>query len=228
MGRQPPSDYVDKVEAAKTLGVSVRTLDNMIHKNMIVPHSFAGSRKVVFLRSDVSALMQATGDGGLDLAQVKALALAALSTSRRNEQRMVELYAHLGMELLPLARDTHSVRSLYEEVKLGVEPSSVHDADWLQFWTNTFFSMDEVYLELVTHLTGDVEPWLVFHDLANAILRELDSYGLTRPVRIFRASRNHLRHVSYMHCRRVKGVETAGIVFDGRARAVDELNALIG
>ncbi len=227
MGRQPPGDYVDKSEAAKLLGVSVRTVDNMIHKNVVVPHSFTGSRKAVFLRADILALLRASSDG-LDLMQVKSLALAALSTSRRNEQRMVELYEHLGMELLPLARDAHSVRALYEEARLGVEPSRVHDADWLQCWTNAFFSMDEVYLELVTHLTGDVEPWVVFHDFANGILNELDSYGLARPVRIFRASRNHLRHVSYMHCRRTKGAEAAGIVFDGRVRAVDELNALIG
>jgi excisionase family DNA binding protein len=227
MGRQPPDDYIDRTEAARILGVSVRTLDTWVHKNLIVPHSFTGN-KVRFLRSDVFSLLQAGGDRHFDLAQVKTLALAALATARRNEQRMVELYAHLGMEILPLPRDEHSIRALYADVRLGVEPTRVHDTDWLQFWINAFFAIDEVYLELVTHLTGDREPWKVFHDFANAILHELAKSTAGRAPRVFRASRDHLRYVSYMHCRRMQGPKAAGVVFDGRARAVDELNALIG
>jgi hypothetical protein len=232
MGRQPPADYIDGTETAKILGVHARTLSTMVRKNVIVPHSFQGNRKMFFLRSDVFALLQARGEGnGGDFMQLKTLTLAALATARRNEQRMVELYAHLGMDILPLARDAYAVRMLYDEMRLGVEPLRARDPDWLQFWTNAFFAMDETYLELVTHLTGDKEPWKVFHDFANGILRELIVDGeatVGRPARVFRASRDHLRYVSYMHCRRMMGAEVAGVVFDGRARAVDELNAIIG
>ena len=233
MGRQAPEEYVTRAEAAEALGVTERSLYNMVKRGILIPRHFKEDwRRTLFLHADVEQLvLTLRGDKSPDLQQVKALALQALSTARRSEQRLSDIFEHLGLDIPPMPRDESFVRALYADAKNGFYPSTVTNAEWLKFWSDMFFGMDEVYFELVTLLTGDDEPWKVFLDFSGEVLREMhkrDEDIPAGPKRLFRASREHLRHVGYMHCRRSVSAKIAHTVFDGRASAIDELEAIIG
>ena len=97
-------------------------------------------------------------------------------------------------------------------------------------------AMDEVYFELVTQLLGDDEPWKQFTDFANEVTRGAHkkateaaavSNDLASAYKYFEGGKKHLWHISYMHCRRLFGIETANEAFDGRRRAVDELMSIL-
>lgn len=230
MGRQPPPEYVARADAAKELKVSVNTLTRLVRRGLLVPHYFEGHKQQFFLKSDLHLAQLAGGARSVDIRQVNATALMALSAAHRAETRLAEVFSAMGLDVVPLHRDAPSVLALYEEVKKIPSVSEVRDPEWLKYWGGVFFSMDEVYLELVQQLTGDDEPWKVFHDFCSNVTRiviQENEVALYMAWNRFQAGRNHLRHVSYMHCRRRRGRRIADTVFDGAAPAVNELYSLL-
>jgi hypothetical protein len=229
--KQEPADYMFAAEAATELHVTKRTLYGMVQRSLLIPRHFKGIRGMHFLRSDVQQLqLTLHGEKSPDLQQVKSMALQALAMARRSEQRLTDILGHLGLDIPPMPRDEGFVRGLYTDAKEGFAPTAVTDIEWLKFWSDMFFGMDEVYLELVTLLTGDDEPWKVFFDFSSDVVRELHRRGDDIPEsarRLFQAARSHLRHVGYMHCRRMMSAKVANIIFDGRVSAIDELEAVL-
>ena len=229
MGSQPSNEYVSRVEALRLLDLTGKGLQALVQRGAIVPKYLPPKNRQFFLRTDVQALLSTRG-GSTDMNQVKGLALMALSAARRAEQRLDEVFAHLGLGITPLQRDADAVRKLYEEAKKTPTLSELKDPHFLRYIGGTFFAMDEVYLELVEHVTGDDEPWKVFMDFGNRVTRLLldeEEPAVFLAGKFFQAGRSHLRHVSYLQCRRMKGRRVAEVVFDGGATAVEELVALL-
>lgn len=230
MGSRNPDDYVSAAGAAQELGVTTRTIHDLVKRGVLHPHHRQGRRALFFLKEDLHHFLAAKKDTGTDLWQVKSIALAALSSARRAEMRLAEIYERLGMEVEVLGRDSSSVRSLYATAQTNAQ-SQLSDTDWLKFWAGTFFAMDEAYLALVEHEVGSDEPWKVFMDFASAIVASAlknSHVALLPAFRYFQAARDHLRYVSYMYCRQRHGRQITAKVFDSReVTAVDEICALL-
>jgi hypothetical protein len=229
MGRQPPVGYLTRAETAKELHVSKSTLAHMVRKGLLIPQYFNGNGQF-FLLGDLQALQLATNSREPDARQSHATALMALSAARRADQRVEELFGLMGLDVVALQRDPESVWQLYAEVHKSFRPGDVKNVVFLRYWGGTFFSMEEAYLELVEHVTGDVEPWKVFHDFAlrvTQVIIEEDESALYVASKYFQAGRAHLRYVSYLHCRRRHGRRIADAVFEGAQTAVQELQAIL-
>ena len=229
------SEYIGKAAVAKILGVGVPTLRKMIQRGVLIPHDRPSGKKgrpwEVFRLSDVQHLRLSMKPRETDFRQVKSLALQALSAARRTEQRLTDFAARLGLDIPPLPRHDSYVQELYDSAdQQQVHPNIVTEVWWLRFWSDTFFGIDEVYLGLVAHVTGDKEPWRRFFDFSSYVIRLMylqRGAVPTHPKRVFEASREHLRYVGYMYCRQSQSAKVAGLVFDRRASAVDELSALL-
>ena len=232
MGRrspEPPPGFLDKAGATKELDVSPSTLDSLVRRGVLGPHFCEQRRRPFFRISDLHEVALARRDA-TDLPAVRALALQALSAARRAEARLAEVYAQLGIDHVVLQRDASSLRTLYQEAQQPVSMTQLRDPNWVRYWGSCFFSMDEIYLELVGKAVGAEEPWRVYLDLANHIaegLRAQCEDGLRLVIQYFTAARRHLANMSYLHCRRMGSARVGDVVFDGRATAVDELSALL-
>jgi hypothetical protein len=106
----------------------------------------------------------------------------------------------------------------------------------VRFWGGAFFSMDEVYFELVQRVMGDDEPWKRFMDFASVVTRAALGDGaeavraseeLRLAYKYFQGGARHLWYIGYMYCRRSYGRRIADVVFDGSHSAVDELMAIL-
>jgi D-serine deaminase-like pyridoxal phosphate-dependent protein len=227
MGRQDLEDYLTLSAARKHLGVSRSTFARLVRRGLLAPLRREG--KPYFHRVEVQAY-KASARGRYALPEVRSLALQALSIARRNEQRLMEVFARLGLEVIPLPRDESSVRALYREAEELLVSEELKENAWVKYWSGCLFSMDETYLELVEFFVANDEPWKVFFDATSKILGALraeNDRGLALVIKRLDAARAHLRYVGYMYCRRVRGVKVANTVFDGRASAVDELSAIL-
>jgi hypothetical protein len=230
MGRQPPTGYVERREVAELLNISLTKVGHLVRRRLLVPHQFDRIRGVFFKEDAVHFLKLSQSDREPDLQEVHSMALAAASSAQRAEQRLNELYARLGLDLEPIQRDPAAIRALYASAQQGPSERDAHDPEWLRLWGRSFFSMDELYLELVERVTGDAEPWKVFMDFASAVASMMTTElraVLGHADKLFQAGRDHLRYVSYMHCRRTRGQTVATQIFDGRPGAVEELYAIL-
>jgi hypothetical protein len=230
MGRRTPDEFLGREAAAELLECSISTLGHLVRRGALLPH-YKAQRKVLFFRkSDVEALKYALSDDAPDLREVKALALQALAGVRRTEERLAEIGASLGIDILPLPRDLDSIATMYREAQQNPLQEQLESASWLQYWGSRFFAMDDIYFELVETATGVDEPWKVYLDFSGKILRALvdekDS-SLQLPIRLISSARRHLWHVGYLYCRRSKSRRIADTVFDGSSTAVKELSAIL-
>lgn len=232
MGRrspEPPPGFLDLNGAAKELNVSSFTVRSMVKRGVLVTHFFEQRRRPFFRVADLQEVQLALRDS-TDLQEVKALALQALSAARRTEARQAEMHAKLGIDCVVLQRDASSLRMLYDEAQRDIEPGQLCDPNYVRYWGGCFFSMEEVYLELVGKAVGVEEPWRVYLDFARRLAEGLHTQresGLRLAIEYFTAARRHLTNVAYLHCRRMGSARVGDVVFDGRATAVDELSAIL-
>jgi PAS domain-containing protein len=232
-------DWVGRKEAARLLGVTVRTLSLWTRQGLLAPR-FIGNRKEQHYRvTDLQMLRLARSDKSTDIWHVKALALQALSAAKTAELRLQEVFEHLGLDIPPLARDTASVQALYAEAGEVPTPEQLLDPVWVRFWGGAFFGVDETYLELVGLTETEDEPWRRFMSFANEVLRTALRPGghveeavrasdtLRLAYRYFQGGKQHLWYTGYMYCRRSFGRRIADVAFDGSHSAVEELMAIL-
>jgi hypothetical protein len=215
-------------EVCDTLKISFRTLKGMANNGQLVP-CFARRQKLIFRKSEVMALRAARAEG-INLYQTYSIALAALSTARRVEAQLGELLSMMGLDSPILPRDRSSVESLRSELEKEVDDSDIRHPDFLKTWGGIFFAIDETYLELVAHITGDPDPWRAFHNFGVRIMKAIirtNDVDMYRAAAYFRAARDHLGHVCYLHCRQMYGRKIANTLFTRKTPAVDEIYALL-
>jgi len=215
-------------EVCDELKISKSMLKGMADNGQLVP-CFMQRQKLIFRKSEVMALRAARAEG-INLYQTYSIALAGLSTARRAEDRVSYLMSMMGLEAPILPRDRSSVESLRSELEKEIDVGDVKKPEFLKNWGGIFFSIDEVYLELMAHVTGDPEPWRPFHNFGVKILRAIiyaDDLNVYRASAYFRAARDHLNYVCYLHCRQMYGRKIANTLFTRKTPAVDEIYALL-
>lgn len=235
MGREPLGEYVGRKEAARLLGINVRTVTLWTRQGLLSPRLLGDKRELRYRRDELQMLRLARADKNTDVWQVKALALQALATARATELRLMEVFDHLGLNAVALDRDPESIRRLYDELEHDLAHSDLRDPSWMRLWGGRFFAMDEVYLELVEDTCRSDEPWKRFMDFSNAVLRAAPkvadaiaaSTELQLAYKYFEAGSRHLWYLGYMLCRRIYGRCVADTVFDGSRSAIDELMAIL-
>ena len=231
MGSQLPEGYVGRHEAARMLGTVVDVVSRAVRKGELLPHYFKGRPGHFFKKDDIQAYQLARERPRTDHPRhATTLALQALAAARRNEDRLEKLYDHLGVDVIPLQRTEDAVLELYRSASAPITVADAHDKAWIRSWGDAFFGMDETYLQLVEHLTGDRTPWEVFlrrGQLLDEWLKKEGDVPLVPAHRFLVSGLSHLRHVSYLEVRRRGSAIAAGVTFDGRRTAVDELYALL-
>ena len=229
--RKPlPEGYVGKGAAAERLGITVDGLWGLVRRGVLRAHAFPYVKPRGFALTELQAYESNKHGTQTDARHAHALALAALSTARRLEERVADMYDFLGLGLAPLRRSDSDILTLRAEVQRSYDRAALRDPGWLRYWGGVFFGIDETYFELTTYLTGDEEPWKLFLDFAARVAKDIlgeDDPELYRAYRFFDQGRQHLRNVGYLQCRHRVGVTIANKVFDGRHSAVDELFAVL-
>lgn len=234
--KRPLDGWTGRTEAARLLGVTVRTLALWTRQGLLTPRFIGDKREMHYALSDLQMLRLARSDKNTDVWHVKALALQALSTAKSTELRLLEVFDHLGLNGVALDRGEEGIRAICNELTNGWTIAQLLDPSWVRYWGGVFFATDEVYFALVHSALGDDEPWKRFMDFANDVTRgalvEVEestraSDELRVAYKYFQAGARHLWYVGYMHCRRRHGRRVADVVFDGSHSAVDELIAIL-
>jgi hypothetical protein len=100
-----------------------------------------------------------------------------MSTVRRNEARLNQLEAFLGIHVPELPQDARSIQTVLDELARPVEGDRVVDAGYLYCWSAVFFGVSDAYLKSVGALLKSSEPWSPFLNLANSVSRTLHEVG---------------------------------------------------
>lgn len=236
MGRQAPEGYMGRKDAARLLGVTVRSLELWCRQGLLVSSSFEGTREKFYRNTDVHLLLAARADKNCDIWMVKAIALQALAAARITEVRVAQVFDLLGLNVVPIHRDDASIAALACEMEEAPSRMQLRDVAWVRYWGGTFFAIEDTYLELAGHVLKDEEPWRRYIEFANRIFEAAhaevaESLETNEALRLaynyLRAAKTHLMQAGYLHCRRKYGRRTADGVFDGSVEAVPELVALL-
>ena len=168
----------------------------------------------MFLREEVAALAAAR-EKKLDFQKVGLVAAQAHASSRALERRVEFLEQLLGRSWATLSLAEDDVVSLYNEARDGIEVPPIKTEEVMR-WAGVFLSMGEEFLDVLVAITGDVDAWRVFLDLAAAMLRDAPLDTLTYDKELeaaygyFRYARENLRRVLYFHVRNHHGPQIAG------------------
>lgn len=226
------TDEISAAEAAKLLGVDLRTLRTMARRGLIQPLPTSRGTTLVFSIHDVATLIELRGQK-LDLAAVTSLAMRAYVASKSNERRLALISDLLGLNRTTLETDEAGVVSLFLEAQ-DTDPLTVHSPEALRRWASILFSIDEAYLRIVEHHTGSPEPWRPFFGLAQGISAAPGPRGLRRKeveaaFLYLDTARRHLRTVMYVYYREKYGIRAADRAFpEMEPRGVDaELAAIL-
>ncbi len=213
------------------LRVSHRMIQRMCQKGILVPVYKEANGLKHFHVEEVAALAEIYHQK-LDLAEVAALAMRAITTAKANERRLDELYRLMGLQRKTLSTDTTEMLSLYARAEQTLEIKRQPLQHELEDWAASFYAMDENYLRLLELHTASKEPWKVYLDLAAKFLndRAYEFYDAIPELRAayeyMEVTRQHLRRVAYMYCREAQGAHVASQAF-GTEKLTDRLLAVM-
>lgn len=163
MGSKPlDADYVSTKEAAEILGISKAVLHFWKSKGKIKGSRPGIGRKLQFKVSDLLELKEVKKI----LARPEAVARLAFEASVRAcraEQRVDALHTALGIETDELSLNEDDVISFYleaDDIAQGM-PISIDTIKLLE-WAKKFLAIHAEYLRLVSTVTGDLKPSVVF------------------------------------------------------------------
>ena len=217
-GRSPSDPLVSITAAARMLQCSVRHVHRRCRQGLLNPIYKTGRGPKHFRLREVVAV-EAVLREKPDLSNLAILASRALVIATMNEQKLAQLHQLLGLERKILPTSEPEVLSLYEQAQYLTQTAMQPTLEDIEEWAQSFFAIDENYLQLVGQYTACVEPWKVFLDLANKWANDRATQffeympELKTAYDHLEASRKHLRVVAYMFCRQRHGVSTANDVF---------------
>lgn len=231
------ADEMPAAEAAKVLGVDIRTLQGMVRQGLLQPATSQRSvTSSTMFRADEVAAFADMRFKKLDLSSVANMAMRAYVISKSNERRINHISDLLGLDLPALDTDEASVVQLFIEAEdfelQAKEPATLQE---VRRWATILFSIDEAYLKLVEHYTGSSEPWQPFFDVAQRIIEAIPARSFLRRRDLeagyayLEAARRHFRSVMYFYYRMKHGQRAADNAFpEMDDRGVDaELTAIL-
>lgn len=110
-------------------------------------------------------------------AALQSIVSLTMSTVRRNEARLNQLEAFLGIHVPALQQDVRSIQLVLDELARPVEGDRVVDPGYLHYWSGVFFGVNDAYLKSVGALMNTKEPWKPFLDFANSVSRTWHQVG---------------------------------------------------
>jgi hypothetical protein len=215
------ADEMPASEVAKVLGVDIRTLQGMVRRGLLQP---VAKHKVVtastLFRADEIAAFADVRFKKLDLGFVASMAMRAYVISTANAKRIDRISDLLGLDLPALETDETSVVRLYIEAQdFELEEKIPTSLEEIRRWAATLFSIDESYLRLIEHYTGNPEPWQPFFDLVQRITETAPPRSMIRRRDVeagyayLEAARRHFRGVMYFFYRSKHGQRAADRAF---------------
>lgn len=218
-GSRPEEQLVPITEAAKMVGLTVRSLHSMVERGIIEAIHPPKKGPKHFRVHDLAALAEARTKRSLDFNAVADLATQAYVTAKSNARRLDDLYYLLGFDTPILETSEEEVVALFVRAQEAKGHTRDLPAEAVHEWAGTLYSIDEKYLDLVIKHTATEEPWCAFIDLANAFITDMpaDSFSSNPPLKSAYAymsiARTNLRTVSYYFCRHRIGIAAAAKAF---------------
>lgn len=224
-------DTVDAREAAKLLGIAERTLHDYVKKEWLKPLPGKGAyNRLTFRREDVLEFIEIRHNKD-SWDSIATIAKQASANSRRLERLVEQLLLVIGADI-PLANlDPEALISKHVEIQ--DTPAGPRNSAEVFELARFFLGIGEEYFELVTHYTGDREPWIPYLRLAAAVqksrintLHKADAE--TRAAyQYLDMARRRLRETAFFHVRAQHGRKYAYELFpDAKDGAHQELATL--
>lgn len=215
------ADEMPAEEAAKLLGIDIRTLQRLVHQGLLQPTGSRGKLgSATMFRAEEVAAYADLRFKKLDLSVVASMAMRSYVLSKANERRINHIADLLGLDLPALETDEQSVVQLYVEAEdFELEEKTPASLLEIRRWGSVLFSMDESYLKIVEHHTGSPEPWRPFFDVAQRILEGAPAHSVLRRRDIesgyayLAAAQRHFRGVMYFYYRMKHGRRAADRAF---------------
>lgn len=211
MGRQtekPPEGYLTDSQAAQALGISLTRVRRLRAKRELPiwrsPENGAVWVEEIALRD---ALMEEEEvEGATTKHELRTLVGESLYRARRAEKELERLHSFLGLDAPRLPTSEVEIQGLLEEARRLIQRvPCVVPTEELFAWARRFMAMNEYFLSLVAHCTGQPEPWKVFLQLSTKLLWEIPegelkkSYELMNAWAGLQAGQKNLRQAAYIY-----------------------------
>ena len=232
--RETYQELLSEAQAAKLLGVSRASVCRLTRDGVISYVSEHKNRERGgrdFSRkydpSEIAAVASVR-EAKLSVPKLANVAMRAIAAATRNERRLNDIYALLGLDGFVLGTSPEEVQQLYIKAQAALEQPGTPPKKELMFWAKVFYNIHEEYFPLITQQTYSQEPWRVFTDLAERLAveapvhyfhidRELASvYGYIE------AGRKNLRSSAYLYARKIHGIVKVNKLFPEVRGGFDE------
>ena len=221
--RAPTGEQVSIEEAATMLGVPIKAVRQLVKKGVLEEARRENKRSFFHLK-DLREAAQYL-ERKLDLGLVHHTALRALTASSRVERKLDLLLSFFGAHYQPLSTEELDVEAVHLKARFYqhgelplLEASDVFE------WAQTLLRIDQPYLDLMSAVTRDIEPWRPFLESADRLLLDMPEERVSlepdmqAAYGVLEYARRALRQTAYMYCRFERGRKAADMTFPETAR----------
>lgn len=202
-------------EAAKQLGVNVKTVYRMVRDGLVRPVYQDGQDR---LRADELAAVLELRYQNLTVAEIAALAKTATARVMTLERQLNRLNEFLGLDIPALSCNPDDVVARYAEVEvlLGTELLPLSDVQFIVRWSRRFYAMGHEQFQLIADHTADPEPWAKILKLATRMFMEQPRHqdpDLEQAYRHLLVGRRFMRQAAYFYVRARHGYHVSNRLF---------------
>lgn len=224
---------LSKEQAAELLGIAVTTFETLVGRGVFTPklvRDGSALPKRRYLVGEVEAYA-ASRNAKNTLAEVRLVAVQAISTARALERRVAFLEEALGARIRPPPLEEDDVINLFAEASDSLTAFAFNERNVLR-WAKFFIGVGEEFFDYLEAVTGDENSWKVFYDLGQVIAQqtpaEVTDKGVEAAVAYFEVGRRNLRAVVFFHLLSRFGATTARRAIGVSEDVHEEIMHLLG
>lgn len=212
-------DLLTAKEVAQVLDITRKHVTNLVRRGDLTPchrSGYSAAGKMYFKLEHVLALKQARVKNWSTTEAVVA-AKQAQAEVRSLRAELERIKTCMGVRIKGLDFSALAVREVYERVDYALNsPPQALKPEEVWSWASLFYAIGEEYFEVVELYIGDNEPWKVFLQLGQKLVREAPkcydkeleiAYGYLA------MARRMMRQSAYFYIRNKYGKRVSGQMF---------------